>query len=212
LKIMEVRDQYLAADAEGRAKLLAKTYGLSRHQVWQHKQSGKYIVSHAGVEQIAALEGLTVAYDVVNMDQQFVVLGAAVRDRDGAVVGQPTFGEASPKNTQQTYMVAMAEKRAFDRAVLKAVLGVVGGHGGDFYSEEEADDFSRKPAAAKKADAANNGDDTLFKVQQALDRCFTREAVEQTFRGFTSGMDKTGDDYKAIGAACAKRAKEVGDA
>ena len=49
-----------------------------------------------------------------------------------------SIGEVSPKNTSNKYIYAMAEKRAIDRVILK-LLGV---HG-DFYSEEEADEFKK---------------------------------------------------------------------
>ena len=51
-----------------------------------------------------------------------------------------TFGEAAPMNNQNSYPVAMAEKRAMSRAVLKLAgfyqLGV--------FSEDESDDFKRQ--------------------------------------------------------------------
>lgn len=52
------------------------------------------------------------------------------------------IGEASSKNCKNDYRWAMAEKRAKDRVILK-LLGV----SGDMYSEEEADDFKKKPDA-----------------------------------------------------------------
>ena len=55
-----------------------------------------------------------------------------------------SIGEVSPQNTSNKYIYAMAEKRAIDRVILK-LLGV---HG-DFYSEEEADEF-------KKSDKSNH--------------------------------------------------------
>ena len=47
-----------------------------------------------------------------------------------------SIGEASPSNNKNNYPYAMAEKRAKDRVVLKLV-----DLSGDFYSEDEADDF-----------------------------------------------------------------------
>ena len=47
-----------------------------------------------------------------------------------------SIGEASPSNNKNSYPYAMAEKRAKDRVVLKLV-----DLSGDFYSEDEADDF-----------------------------------------------------------------------
>ena len=141
MKINEHRDEYLKADSEGKMKILAKVYGLPGHQVWKHKQSGKWIISHAGVQSIAAQENINVQYVVENMARDFVVIRAT--PLGGTKAGQTTFGEASPDTTMQKYLVAMAEKRAYDRAVLINVLQVVGGYGADFYSEEEADDFAK---------------------------------------------------------------------
>jgi hypothetical protein len=50
-----------------------------------------------------------------------------------------TFGESAPANTRQTYPVAMAEKRALSRVVLKlSGLYEVG-----VFGEDESDDFKR---------------------------------------------------------------------
>ena len=62
MKITEHREEYLKSTAEEKGKLLAKTYGLAGHQVWKHKQSGKWIVSHAGIQSIAAQESICVKY------------------------------------------------------------------------------------------------------------------------------------------------------
>lgn len=151
MKIEANRDEYLAADAEGKAKLLAKCYGLMKHQMWVHKQSGKWIVSHAGIESIAAQEGIAVSYDVIRCDPDFVVFMAT--PARGEDVGQATFGEASKENTKMSYLVAMAEKRGFDRSALKMVLRSVGGHGADFYGEDEADDFKASAQVEESAPA-----------------------------------------------------------
>jgi hypothetical protein len=50
-----------------------------------------------------------------------------------------TFGESAPDNTRQKYPVAMAEKRALSRVVLKlSGLYEVG-----VFGEDESDDFKR---------------------------------------------------------------------
>jgi hypothetical protein len=48
-----------------------------------------------------------------------------------------SFGEASPKNNKNNYPIAMAEKRAKDRVILKLLAS----HGA-LYSEAEADEFA----------------------------------------------------------------------
>ena len=50
-----------------------------------------------------------------------------------------TFGESSPGNTNTSYPVAMAEKRAMSRAVLK----LAGFYQHGVFSEDESDDFKR---------------------------------------------------------------------
>lgn len=142
LRIAGRRDEYLAASPEGKAKILCETYGVPASMVWQHRQSGRHIIKHSGVEMIAAQETILVDYREVAVGPEFCVIHATPRRGDD--YGQSTFGEASPDNTMQKHLFAMAEKRAYDRAVLKYVLSSMGGYGADFYSEEEADDF-RKP-------------------------------------------------------------------
>jgi hypothetical protein len=145
------KEQYLKADAEGKMKILAKEYGVPAHQFWKHQQSGKWIINHAGVQTIAAQEGVIVEYEVIAAAESFAVIKADIKD------GQSTFGEASKANCKMPYPVAMAEKRAFDRAILIHILRHVGGYGADFYAEDEADDF-KQPAAQKKATADKKGD------------------------------------------------------
>ena len=168
------RDAYMKADAEGKAKIVAKSYGLSRHQMWLHKQSGKYIINHAGIQTIAAVEGILVDYKVISVDGKSVSVYATpyTLNEDGnPVFGQATFGEASPDNNKMSYPFAMAEKRGFDRAVLIQVLRHVGGYGGDFYGEDEADDFKQgvcdqKPKASGKK--PSNGDDLSIDEKKLL--------------------------------------------
>ena len=50
-----------------------------------------------------------------------------------------TFGEASPSNTSNSYTVAMAEKRAMSRVVLK----LTGFYSLQVFAEDEADEFKR---------------------------------------------------------------------
>lgn len=164
MRIDSIREEYVKADAEGRAKLLAKTYGLSGHQMWKHKQSGKWIISHAGVEVIAAAEGIGVEYTVEYLSPEFVVLRATPYGPDGEA-GQATFGEAGANTTQMSYYVAMAEKRAYDRAVLKMALASVGAHGADLYSEEEADDFKSRQVETTTNERRKPNPDLEFPVE-----------------------------------------------
>ena len=58
----------------------------------------------------------------------------------------------SPKNNKNAYPIAMAEKRAKDRVILKLLAA----HG-DLYSEEEADDFKRQNPHVTRASDLHDG-------------------------------------------------------
>lgn len=105
-----------------------------KEALWQHKQSGEWLMKHKYVEIVGAKLGVQYSFQVVECDSanaNMVVICTA-KSEDKTV---QTFGEANPKNNKNSYPMAMAEKRAYDRAVLK----VVGLHG-FIYSETEFDD------------------------------------------------------------------------
>lgn len=110
-------------------------YNLSKDDVFKHKL-GFSIITRTGIEKIQAGIGLNVSYEMVSMsdDHKFIVI-KAVGKMDGTLV--ESYGEATPENNRMSYPVAMAEKRALSRVVLKAAgfyaLGV--------YGEDEAEDF-----------------------------------------------------------------------
>lgn len=101
---------------------------------------GLTIITRTGIEKIQANNNITVKYTVEAMTPDFVVIRATAQK--GTTIIE-TFGEASPNNTKQSYPVAMAEKRALARAVLK----IAGFYAHGVFSEDESDDFKRKEAA-----------------------------------------------------------------
>lgn len=111
------------------------TYGLSTEDIFQSPQGWK-IITRSGIDRIQAKADVVIKYDLLVSDvpnKTYVVKATAT-------LGEKyieTFGETSPDNTRQKYPIAMAEKRAMSRAVLKLTgfyeLGVMG--------EDEADDF-----------------------------------------------------------------------
>ena len=69
-------------------------------------------------------------------DTKCVVIKATAKKGDKTI---QTFGEAAPMNNTNSYPVAMAEKRAMSRAVLK----LAGFYEHGVFSEDESDDFKR---------------------------------------------------------------------
>tara|TARA_R110000765_G_scaffold93005_2_gene175313 strand:- start:1260 stop:1661 length:402 start_codon:yes stop_codon:yes gene_type:complete len=126
-----------------RLQHLAKENGLTKDHFFKSPQ-GFVIITRQGIERIQAHKAIRVTYEVISLsdDLKHVVLKATgeMANGSGLPVQMETFGESSPDNTKQKYPVAMAEKRALSRVVLKlSGLYEVG-----VFGEDESDDFKRK--------------------------------------------------------------------
>tara|TARA_R110001592_G_scaffold135917_2_gene352550 strand:+ start:1564 stop:1968 length:405 start_codon:yes stop_codon:yes gene_type:complete len=102
---------------------------------------GTTIITRTGIEKIQFHNNISVEYNVEKMEPEFVVIRAYATKGNVRI---ETFGEASPSNTKQSYPVAMAEKRALSRAVLK----ITGFYKYGVFGEDESDDFKRKAKEA----------------------------------------------------------------
>lgn len=122
-------------------------YGVESDEIWEVHGS-TWVVKHKALERIAAEVGIQwdkPELKVCDMEKGFVAILIAGKLADRV---EYSFGEASPKNNKNSYPMAMAEKRAKDRVILKLLAA----HG-DLYSEEEADDFKRQnPHVTRAAD------------------------------------------------------------
>lgn len=130
---------------------LYKEYSLTSDDVFKHRL-GFSIIARTGIEKIQAGIGLRVTYSLENLsNDQTIVLVKATGEIKNKDVYVESYGEARPENNKNGYPVAMAEKRALSRVVLKAAgfyaLGV--------YGEDEAEDFKERkgsaPAITKQA-------------------------------------------------------------
>jgi hypothetical protein len=96
------------------------------------------IITRNGIEKIQYHNNIQVNYVIEGLvPPDFVVIKAIAKK--GNVVME-SFGEASSKNTKQAYPVAMAEKRALSRVVLK----ITGFYKYGIMGEDESDDFKRE--------------------------------------------------------------------
>tara|TARA_Y100001937_G_C7028860_1_gene289115 strand:- start:67 stop:462 length:396 start_codon:yes stop_codon:yes gene_type:complete len=123
------------AQAWAKIKSLCPDIEPSDKLAWKLRNT--WILSNQAVQRIAAYNKILVTYT-----QPAEVLGniyvKATAENTITGLKVETFGESSSKNTQANYPLAMAEKRAHDRAVLKCVDVY-----SDFYSEQEADEFKQ---------------------------------------------------------------------
>lgn len=122
-------------------KKLFKDNGLEKEDVFKKEFTGGksyVIITRTGIEKIQFKNNYNVTYELNYFGEvKTFVCKAKCVSGDKYV---ETYGEASPTNCTTSYLVAMAEKRALSRAVLKMAglyeLGVFG--------EDEAEDFKRK--------------------------------------------------------------------
>jgi len=109
--------------------------GLEKEDVFKSPQ-GYVIITRSGIEKIQYKNKIEISFTSEMLAKDFVVVKAIGKKESISI---ETYGEASPENCKNKYIVSMAEKRALSRCVLKMVgfyqLGVFG--------EDEADAFTR---------------------------------------------------------------------
>ncbi len=112
-------------------------YGVESDEVWEVRGT-TWVVKHKALERVAAEKGIMFdlpQLKVCDLEKGIVVVLVSGKLGDRTM---HSFGEATPENCKNSYMVAMAEKRAVDRVILKLLTA----HGG-LYSESEADEFTQ---------------------------------------------------------------------
>ena len=115
---------------------LFKENNLTDEDVFKHKFYN--IITRSGVDKIQAKNEIDITYDLIynSNDLKYIIIKATGTMGDQII---ETFGECSPSNNQNSYGVAIAEKRAMSRAVLK----LAGFYQHQVFSEDESDAFKR---------------------------------------------------------------------
>tara|TARA_R110002020_G_scaffold7491_2_gene31451 strand:+ start:151 stop:558 length:408 start_codon:yes stop_codon:yes gene_type:complete len=97
--------------------------GLVQEDVYKDKR-GFVIITRTGIDKIISNRNITVTYEPIVMEKEWVVLRCFASMTKGKQIGQTevqSFGESSKENTMGLagkFPVAMAEKRGKSRAVL----------------------------------------------------------------------------------------------
>ena len=141
---------------------------------------GTQIMYHRYIEEIGASAGVQVIkYETIKADESTAIVKCHARL---GKVDQFSYGECSPRNSKNAYPVAMAEKRAFDRCVLK----LVGLHGHVYAISEMPDEeniskkMSHSNNSVPKAQSKTNG------KHESIDNLFIRTSLEV----IQNGIDK----------------------
>ena len=139
---------------DSRALAILKKYELdTKNDQGEYKAlwdcHGTWVMYHRYIEQAGASNGIKYKFEEIETNSAngiVVVKCTAVLDKgNDKKVQVVSYGESSPKNTKNSYPYAMAEKRAYDRCVLK-LLGL---HGFVYSEDELPDDVIAKGKANK---------------------------------------------------------------
>ena len=116
---------------------LFQEYNLSEEDTYKHKHY--HIITRSGIDKIQAMAGVIIKFDLkhYNPDLKTVIIKATGILNDIII---ETYGEASPDNNRNAYPVAIAEKRAMSRVILK----ICGFYALGVFGEDESDDFKKK--------------------------------------------------------------------
>lgn len=141
-------------DNKERMNGLFKEYALTKDDWFKHKHY--VIITRSGIDKIQARAGIEINYELIHFtpDCKTAIVKAdatmLIKSPDLLVDGEvkhghgkffciETFGEVSPDNNKNAYPIAMAEKRAMSRAVLK----LAGFYESGAFGEDEAEDFKK---------------------------------------------------------------------
>jgi hypothetical protein len=156
-------------------KELVLKYGLDNKDVFKHPKMGFLIVTRAGIEKIQAKENIKVEFEIMHCseDHKYVVVEAR------ASVGNKniqTYGEASPENNRMPYPIAMAEKRALSRSVLK----IAGLYAHGIFGEDELDE-------GHVAEVSNKGSDVQAEQAPAVKQKLNAETMNAMLEAIKNG-------------------------
>jgi len=121
-------------------KRLFDENGLTADDIFSHNHYT--IITRGGIEKIQAVHDIAIDYKILHMDlaaKNILIEARAFKRADPERV-TVTYGEVNPKNCRNDYPVAMAEKRALSRAILKTA----GLYAHGVFGEDEAEDFKKK--------------------------------------------------------------------
>jgi len=112
-------------------------YGVESDEIWEVHGS-TWVVKHKALERVAVEVGIVWLRPSVQLCDPAAKTAVICAFGKLGEREEWSFGEASPANNKNSYPVAMAEKRARDRVILKLLVT----HGA-LYSESEADEFTQ---------------------------------------------------------------------
>lgn len=185
-----------------RIEVIREKYGLDKSDFWELPQKkGTWLVKHAALEMAAAQAGIVFEPPMIleaKGSEGVAAVCVTGHLGDRAIW---SIGEASPKNSKNSYPWAMAEKRAIDRVILK----LIGIHG-LVYSEDEMPDNDPLPTTKVKHQR-----EIWDALVQEIDACQTLDELKALWisKLFQSELGKLQMGWQKHLAAYKDNAKSV---
>jgi len=129
-------------------------YQLTGEDFWclKHKNKEQWIIKHNAMERVAAIEKMSWKLEVLNFAPDVVIKAIVYHPLTGSTI--ESLGEASSDTTKQSFLYAMAEKRAVDRCVLKLLNAhaylYTDGDADEFKAEDEREQTYREQVAQEE--------------------------------------------------------------
>lgn len=167
-------------------------YGVESDEIWEVHGSS-WVVKHKALERVAVEVGvvwLRPSVQVCDLANKIAVICAfgKLGDRE-----EWSFGEASPANNKNSYPVAMAEKRARDRVILKLLVT----HGA-LYSEAEADEFSEQRPEKRGELPKKDAKAIYTKLQAEIQSAVSRDQLKVWGAANKDRIDVLPEDWRDI--------------
>ncbi len=169
--------------------------------MWQI-QNGKYAIKHLEVENLARKYGIETEpfLQSCNLEKGCVVVKAIATFKNRKFF---SFGEVSPLNNDFSFPVAVAEKRAADRAILKA-LGI---HG-NVYSDEELSNKKQNMNENIGIDL-NHGSIIIERIKNITSKANLDQLASQNKKYLTELKLKNSEKYDEIVKAFKNRNQQL---
>ena len=147
-------------------------YKIDSDEIWEVHGS-TWVVKHKALERVAVEVGVKwdrPSVQVCDLTNKIAVICAFGKLGEHE---EWSFGEASPANNKNSYPMAMAEKRARDRVILKLLVS----HGA-LYSESEAEEFAEQRPEKRGELPKKDAKPIYIKLQSEIQSSVSREQLK----------------------------------
>lgn len=167
-------------------------YKIDSDEIWEVHGS-TWVVKHKALERVAVEVGVKwdrPSVQICDLTNKIAVICAFGKLGEHE---EWSFGEASPANNKNSYPMAMAEKRARDRVILKLLVS----HGA-LYSESEADEFAEQRPEKRGELPKKDAKGVYTKLQTEIQSAVSRDQLKDWGKANADRIKVLPEDWQDI--------------